>query len=336
MPAILVDGLCKTYRSFRKAPGLMGAVRSLIWREHVLREAVRDISFVIEEGEVVGFLGPNGAGKTTTLKMLSGILHPSKGRAEVLGFTPSQRAFAYLRQISMVMGQKSMLWHEIPTYDTLLVHKEIYRLDDGSFRRNLDELVELLAVEDLLRVPVRNLSLGERMKMELLAALLHQPRVLFLDEPTIGLDVVSQARLRGFLRELNRKFGTTIMLTSHYMDDIQALCQRVLLIDHGQLRFDGSLNELVMQSSPYKLLNVTFANTPPSSQALATLDPRISQRPSDDPLRLNLAVPRELIAETTALLLRMGQVADVGIEDVPIEEVIGALFTGQEQIGVAA
>jgi ABC-2 type transport system ATP-binding protein len=325
MPVIVAQNLSKTYRSYRKDPGLWGALKSLVRRETLERPAVVDVSFTIDEGEIVGFLGPNGAGKTTTLKMLSGILYPTSGSVTVLGYTPSRREFAYLHDISMVMGQKTLLWHAIPAMDTLLVHKEMYRLSAATFRRNIDELATMLDVTHLLHLPVRNLSLGERMKMELLTALVHRPRVLFLDEPTIGLDVVAQQRLRAFLRDLNRQHGTTIMLTSHYMDDIQALCQRVLLIHHGRLGFDGPLAALVAQTSPHKLLNTVFV-TPISQEALADALPGLVLRPVDDPARVSLSVPREQVADVTARLLRLGQVADVSIEEIPVEEVISAVF----------
>lgn len=328
MPAIVAQNLSKTYRSYRKDPGLWGAFKSLVRRETLERPAVIDVSFTIDEGEMVGFLGPNGAGKTTTLKMLSGILYPTAGSATVLGSTPSRREFAYLRDISMVMGQKTVLWHAIPAMDTLLVHKEMYRIPEAAFRRNVDELSSMLDVTHLLHLPVRNLSLGERMKMELLAALVHRPRMLFLDEPTIGLDVVAQQRLRSFLRELNRQQGTTIMLTSHYMDDIQALCQRVLLIDHGRLGFDGALTALVAQTSPHKLLNTVFA-TPVPEAMLAHALPGLELRQVDDPARVSLSVPREQVADVTARLLQLGQVVDVSIEEIPVEEVISAVFQGE-------
>ena len=232
----------------------------------------------------------------------------------------------------MVMGQKTLLWHAIPAMDTLLVHKEMYRLSEPTFRRNVDELATMLDVSHLLHLPVRNLSLGERMKMELLTALVHRPRMLFLDEPTIGLDVVAQQRLRSFLRDLNRQYGTTIMLTSHYMDDIQALCQRVMLIDHGRLGFDGALATLVAQTSPHKLLNTVFAAPVPEA-ILASALSGLEIRQVDDPARVSLSVPREQVADVTARLLRLGQVVDVSIEEIPVEEVISAVFQRSQESG---
>ncbi|HEU5315426.1 MAG TPA: ATP-binding cassette domain-containing protein [Chloroflexota bacterium] len=239
MAAIEAVDLTKTYTYHVKAPGLTGSLQSLFRRRTLTRTAVDGVTFSIQAGEVVGFIGPNGAGKTTTLKMLSGLLHPSGGEARVLDFTPHERRHAMLKRIALVMGQKSLLYHDLPAMEILLLHKEIYDLPDAAFRRNLDNLAALLDVTHLLGVQVRKLSLGERMKLELLAALIHRPDVLFLDEPTIGLDVFAQQRVRDFLRRLNAELGTTVLLTSHYFDDIRALCPRVLVIHHGALQYDG-------------------------------------------------------------------------------------------------
>ena len=325
MAAIQVVDLAKTYRYHRKAPGLIGSIKSLFRREMLEKEAVDGVSFAVDPGEVVGFLGPNGAGKTTTLKMLSGLLYPTGGTALVLGHVPFRREHAFLRKITLVMGQKGMLWWDIPAMETLLVHKELYSLADADFRRTVDELAEMLEVAHLLHVQVRKLSLGERMKMELLAALVHRPEVLFLDEPTIGLDVVSQQRVRDFLRQLNRRFGTTILLTSHYMDDIEELCPRVLVIDQGRLHFDGALSRLIEEAAPEKLVTAVFAE-PPAPEALAGALDGLAPRPSDDPLRLNLTVPRDQVAEVAGRLLRAGRVADLSIEEVPVEEIIREMF----------
>ncbi len=240
MAAIEVADLSKTYTYHHKAPGLRGSLESLVRRRTLEKRAVDGVSFAVERGEVVGFLGPNGAGKTTTLKMLCGLLYPTAGTARVLGHTPHRRELAFLRRIALVMGQKNLLWHDLPALEMLLVHKELYDLPAADFRRNLEELIELLGVGQLLDVQVRKLSLGERMKMELLTALIHRPEVLFLDEPTIGLDLGSQQRVREFLQRLNRELGTTILLTSHYMEDIRHLCPRAVVIDQGRIRFDGA------------------------------------------------------------------------------------------------
>ena len=322
--AIAVADLSKTYRYYRKAPGLRGSLAGLLRREMLETHAVAGVSFAIEAGEIVGFLGPNGAGKTTTLKMLCGLLYPSGGQATVLGHTPARRDPAFLRQISLVMGQKTMLWWDLPTMETLLLHKEMYGLSNAAFDRNLRDLADILEVSDLLRVQVRKLSLGERMKMELLAALIHRPAVLFLDEPTIGLDVVSQQRVRDFLRQVNRE-GTTILLTSHYVDDIEQLCPRVLVIDHGRLYFDGTLSGLVERAAPYKLLSAVFAEVI-SREAIAAALCGLEPRPTDNPLHLKLAVPREQVADVAGRILRLGRVADLSVEEVPVEEIIREIF----------
>ncbi|MBI3973032.1 MAG: ATP-binding cassette domain-containing protein [Chloroflexi bacterium] len=328
MAAIDVAGLSKTYTFHRKAPGLRGSLQSLFRRETLQTRAVDGVTFAIEPGEIVGFLGPNGAGKTTTLKMLSGLLYPSGGQVSVLGHTPFRRDPAFLRQITLVMGQKSLLWHDLPALEMLLLHKEIYDLSDAEFSRNLAELSELLGVAHLLRVQVRKLSLGERMKLELMTALIHRPRVLFLDEPTIGLDVVSQQRVRDFLRQLNREMGTTILLTSHYMDDIQELCPRVLLIDHGRLHFDGPLSTLVEQAAPDKLVTAVYAE-PLDEAAIASVEALGQCRRQDtlDPLRLRLRVPRQHVPAVAGHMLRLGRVADLSIEDIPVEEIIRGIFS---------
>ncbi len=332
--AIEVEGLSKTYAYHHKEPGLRGSLRSLFRRRILERRAVDGISFRIETGEVVGFLGPNGAGKTTTLKMLSGLLYLTSGHAEVLGHTPSRREPEYLRQIALVMGQKSMLWWDIPAMETLLLHKEMYDLPDKEFRATVRELGEMLDVGHLLGVQVRKLSLGERMKMELLVALVHRPKVLFLDEPTIGLDVVSQQRVREFLSELNRREGTTVLLTSHYMDDVEALCPRVLVIDQGRIHFDGALTELVESTAPEKLVTVVFAQPVPGDELAAALG-GVELIPTEDPLRVRLSVPRERVAGVTAGIVRLGGVADLTIQDVPVEEIVRRVFTasGREVAG---
>ncbi len=324
--AVAVVDLTKTYRYHRKEPGVRGSLRSLVRRRMLETRAVEGVSFRIEAGDIVGFLGPNGAGKTTTLKMLCGLLYPSAGRVSVLGHTPARREPAYLRRIALVMGQKNMLWWDIPAMETLLLHKEMYDLPDGQFRRGVDELADLLDVAHLLRVQVRKLSLGERMKMELLVALVHQPEILFLDEPTIGLDVVSQQRVRDFLRRLNRERGTTILLTSHYMADIEELCPRVLLIDHGRLGYDGSLSALVEQAAPHKLLRAVYLHPLPPEHVASALNGLLPARPSDDPLTLSLSVPREQVAEAVSRLLGLGPMADLSIEEVPIEEIVRGIF----------
>ncbi|HEV8638451.1 MAG TPA: ATP-binding cassette domain-containing protein [Chloroflexota bacterium] len=343
MPSIEAHDLAKLFQYHQKEPGLAGSIRALFHRQTLERVAVDGVSFAVEPGEFVGFLGPNGAGKTTTLKMLCGLLHPSRGEARVLGHVPSRREHAFLRQIALVMGQKGMLWWDLPAIEMLLVQQDLYGLPDREFRRSLDELAEMLEVGHLLGVQVRKLSLGERMKMELLAALIHRPRVLFLDEPTIGLDLISQGRVRDFLRRLNREQGTTILLTSHYMGDIEELCRRVIVINQGRLYFDGALARLVEQAAPSKLVTAVFAEPPPlpgpdagqlgrpghlphrDTPPGSALDAAELQ-PTDDPHRLVLRVPRARVADVASQLLHLGQVVDLTIEEVPVEEIVRGIF----------
>src|SRR5438874_1778834 len=256
MPVIEVEGLSKSFRTYKKKPGLAGAIRGLFHREYEMTVAVKDVSFTLEEGELVGFLGPNGAGKTTTLKMLSGLLYPTSGAARVLGYVPWERKDGYRRQFALLLGQKNQLWWDLPARESLELNAKIYGIPRDSFERTVADMTELLTVKDKLNVMVRELSLGERMKMELIASLLHEPKVLFLDEPTIGLDVVSQKTVREFLREHNARHKTTILLTSHYMTDIQALCQRVIIIDRGTIFFDGRLTEVLDRFADSKLVTI--------------------------------------------------------------------------------
>src|SRR5437588_3130068 len=256
MSVIEVQGLTKSFRTYKKNPGLSGAIKGLFHREYEMTLAVKDVSFSIDEGELVGFLGPNGAGKTTTLKMLSGLLYPTSGSAKVLGYVPWERKDGYRRQFALLLGQKNQLWWDLPARESLELNAKIYGIPKDSFERTVAEMTALLTVEDKLNVMVRELSLGERMKMELIASLLHEPKVLFLDEPTIGLDVVSQKTVREFLRQHNAKRKTTILLTSHYMADIQELCERVIIIDHGTIFFDGKLSEVLDRFADFKLVTI--------------------------------------------------------------------------------
>src|SRR6266702_1899054 len=260
MPVIEVQGLTKTFRTYKKRPGFIGALKGLFHRQHELTYAVKEVGFKVEEGELVGFLCPNGAGKTTTLKMLSGLLFPTRGEVRVLGRVPWKREAELLSAITLVMVNRSQLIWDIPAADSLRVLQEIFQLPEQRYRRSLGELVDLLDLEPLLHKPVRNLSLGERMKVEFAAALIHQPCVLFLDEPTIGLDVTMQARIRHFVAEYNRRTGATILLTSHYMDDVVALCKRVIVIHRGRLLYDGALAGLAERMAPYKLIRVTLSD----------------------------------------------------------------------------
>lgn len=258
MADIEVKNLSRIYEYYRKQQGLLGSLVSLFYREKLYAEAVKNISFSIDSGEIVGFLGPNGAGKTTTLKMLSGILHPTSGQVNVLGHVPAEREKKYQKQFALVMGQKNQLIQDLPAIETFTVNKEIYEIADEEFKENLDELIGLFGIKDILDVQVRKLSLGQRMKCELVAALLHKPKVLFLDEPTIGLDVVAQKNIRDFIRKYNQEKKTTIILTSHYMEDIKELCERVIIINLGKIIYDGKLDDLIKKHATHKVLKVVF------------------------------------------------------------------------------
>jgi len=318
---ILVRNLYKTYRVPEREAGLVASIKGLARRTSRDVEAVRGVSFQVAAGEMVGFLGPNGAGKTTTLKMLSGLLYPTAGEARVLGFRPWERSAEYLRRISMVLGNKSQMLWDIPPLDTFQVLGEIYRVPPAEFRQTLDELVALLAMEDLLGKPVRNLSLGERMKCELVAGLLHRPEVLFLDEPTLGLDVTMQGRLRRFLADYNRRSGVTAILTSHYMADVVALCPRVILIHQGQLLYDGELQGLAGRLAPFKLIRVAL-----SRPGLAFEPPPGVEIIERENGRLVLRVARAEAPALTAHLLQALPVADLAVEDPPIEAVIDQVY----------
>lgn len=319
--AVEVRGLRKTYTSYRKAPGFLGSVKSLFRREAVVTEAVKGIDFDIAKGELVGFLGPNGAGKTTTLKMLSGILYPTSGEARVLGYVPWERKPEMQRRFSIVMGQKSQLWWDLPAMESLVLNKEIYSISDADFRRNLDELAGLLEVGNLLDVPVRKLSLGERMKAELVASLLHKPEVLFLDEPTIGLDVSSQLAIRQFLERYNRENGTTIILTSHYMEDVEALCRRVIVINKGEKVYDGSLESMVREASDHKVLTVTFTSQVGRKDLEA-----LGEIKEYAPQRVVLHVPRVDSKAVAAKMLTSMPVDDVLIDEPDVEDVVRRMF----------
>ncbi len=322
---IQVRNLCKTYRVPEREAGLLASLKGLVRRTYRDVDAVSNICFDVAAGEMVGFIGPNGAGKTTTLKMLSGLLHPSAGQATVLGHTPWERRPAYLQRISMVMGNKSQMLWDIPPLETFDVLAQIYRVPPAKYRQTLAELVALLDMEELLARPVRNLSLGERMKCELIAGLLHCPQVLFLDEPTLGLDVSMQGRLRRFLGEYNRRSGVTVILTSHYMADVVALCPRVILIHHGQLLYDGELKGLARQLAPFKLVRVTLSNGaggPPAAPPLPAGVDVVEQENG----RLTLRVANDQAPALTAHLLNTLPVADLAVEDPPIDAVIDQVY----------
>ncbi|MBM3209101.1 ATP-binding cassette domain-containing protein [Candidatus Shapirobacteria bacterium] len=325
MPVIEVKSLKKFYQVHKKEPGLIGSLKSLVARKYEDVKAVDNISFEIEEGELVGFIGPNGAGKTTTLKCLSGLLYPTAGVVSVLDFNPWDRKAAFLKQISLVMGQKNQLWWDLPAMETFILNKEIYEVPETQFEETLGELVKLLEVEDVLKIQVRKLSLGQRMKCELIAALLHSPKVLFLDEPTIGLDVVMQKKIRDFIKEYNRRKKSTIILTSHYMGDVKELCQRVIIIDKGKIVFDGQLSEIVEKYADHKVLSVVFGKE---------IDPKklseIGEVKEYSFPKAVISVRREAVSVAAAELLQHFPVADLNVEEVPIEDIIREVFSGKD------
>ncbi|MCA9872680.1 MAG: ATP-binding cassette domain-containing protein, partial [Anaerolineales bacterium] len=320
-----VQNLSKTYRVPQRQSGLGAALRSLVQREYLEVTAVTSLSFTIRPGEMVGFIGPNGAGKTTTLKMLAGLLHPTSGTAVVAGYTPWERRPEYLRRISMVLGNKSQMLWDIPPLDTFHVLGEIYSIDKRELQSTLDELTAILDMEELLTKPVRNLSLGERMKCELVAALLHRPSVLFLDEPTLGLDVSMQRRLRQFIADTNRRTGATMILTSHYMADVAELCPRVILIHHGRLLYDGLLGQLSEQLAPFKLIRLALDRENSSSEWRDRL-PEDTAVLNPDPANLTLRVPRRETSALTAHLLNTLPVVDLSVENPPLEAVIDQIY----------
>lgn len=304
---ILVDHLSKTYAVTKKQEGLLGSLKGLVKPMYEEKKAVTDVSFVIDEGELVGFIGPNGAGKTTTLKMLSGLLYPTSGSVRVLGFDPWVRQYDFLRQISLVMGQKNQLWWDLPAVESFNLARDIYDIPSNVYKKTLNELVEMLEIGDILNVQVRKLSLGQRMKAELVAALIHSPKILYLDEPTIGLDVVMQQSMRGFLKTYNQKGDGSIILTSHYMDDVKELCKRVIIIDQGAILYDGLLSDVIAKFSKHKIIEVITASGKTQTHK----------------------VLRSKVAETAAQLLKDTAVVDINIKEVEIEDVIRQVFAGK-------
>ncbi len=308
MHTIIAENLTKDYQVQQKRPGLLGSITDLFSPQYEEKSAVKGVSFVIDEGELVGFIGPNGAGKTTTLKMLSGLLYPNSGQVRVLGFDPWKREYSFLRQISLVMGQKNQLWWDLPAIESFNLARDIYGISDSKYKQTLHKLVDMLDISSVLNVQVRKLSLGQRMKAELVAALIHNPKILYLDEPTIGLDVVMQQSLRQFLKEYNQNSEGSILLTSHYMDDVKELCKRVIIIDQGQILYDGLLSDVIAKFSKHKIIEVIAG-----SGQITTYK-----------------VLRGQVAQKAANLLKDPSIVDINVKEVEIEDVIRSVFAGHK------
>ncbi len=323
MVAIQVNNLKKYYQIYKKEPGLTGSFKSFFNRKYEDIKAVDGISFNIEEGELIGFIGPNGAGKTTTLKCLTGLLYPTSGEVSVLGYEPFKRNYKFLRQISLVMGQKNQLWWDLPPMESFLLNKEIYGIPDGEFKKGLNDLVSLLDASEFLEVPVKKLSLGQRMKCELISSLIHKPKMLFLDEPTIGLDVVMQKNLRDFIKQYNKTNNATVILTSHYMIDVETLCKRVIIINHGKVLFDGKLANLVRRYADEKLISVILKKEIDVEKIGKIAEVKKYKYPE-----LVLSVPSEKISVVTSKLLDILKIDDLNIEEQDVEGVIRKIFMG--------
>jgi ABC-2 type transport system ATP-binding protein len=325
MPIIQATNLTKSYQVHQKIPGVLGSLRGLFAREYTQVKAVADLSFSIDPGELVGFIGPNGAGKTTTLKMLSGLLYPTKGTVRVLGHNPWLREQSFLKQISLVMGQKNQLWWDLPAIESFNLARDIYNIPGSKYKQTLHTLVDMLAIGDVLNVQVRKLSLGQRMKAELVAALIHEPKVLFLDEPTIGLDVVMQKTMRTFIKEYNKEYQGAILLTSHYMDDVKELCKRVIVIDHGKLLYDGLLMDLVHKYAKNKVIEVIL-----DDKDLGKANKFPGYKSTHDS-RATFIVPRTQVAATASKLLSTFTVTDIVIKEPEIEDVIRTVFNNNNK-----
>ena len=321
MAVIRVEHLKKEFEYYKNGTGLQGSLHNLFHREMLKKEAVKDISFSVERGEMIGLLGPNGAGKTTTLKMLSGILFPTAGEVEIDGYIPWERKNAFKRRFSIVMGQKNQLWWDLPASDSFYLNKCIFDVPDGEYRRTVEELSELLDVKDLMNVQVRRLSLGERMKMEILAALIHRPDILFLDEPTIGLDILSQQKIRDFLKTYNEQTKTTVILTSHYMRDIEELCRRAVIINQGQLVYDGTLADINHRMGDRKPLSLKSIEPVPREHL--SLFGRVREYHGREAV---LEVPKGKIKETASAILSLLPVEDFTVTEIPLEESIALFF----------
>lgn len=320
LKAIKVNELCKQFDYYEKQQGLQGSLKNLFSRKKLVKEAVQNLSFSIEQGEIVGFLGPNGAGKTTSLKMLSGILYPTSGEADVLGYTPWQRKNEFKRQISIIMGQKNQLWWDLPAIESMYLNKQIYEISDADYKKRLYEMTELLGVDSLLNIQVRRLSLGERMKMEIIAALLHQPKILFLDEPTIGLDIISQKNIRTFLKKYNQEEGVTILLTSHYMDDISDLCKRSIIINHGNVIYNDNTDKIGQLMGNKKIIKLKLSKPMKDDFSKYGL---VKEQLDDE---VTIEAKKENINEIISELIKNYSLLDFSIEDLPIEDGIALLY----------
>jgi ABC-2 type transport system ATP-binding protein len=325
MPTVTVHNLSKYYQVHKKEPGMIGSFKALFKRTYTEVKAAHDISFTLEPGELVGFIGPNGAGKTTTLKCLAGLLYPSSGSVDVLGYTPFERKKEFLKQVSIVMGQKNQLWWDLPAIESFNLHKEIFEIPDKQFSDTLHTLTEMLDVKEFLNIQVRKLSLGQRMKMELIAGLIHSPKVLFLDEPTIGLDVVMQKKLREFIKNYNQQYNATIILTSHYMDDVKELCKRVILINEGRVIFDNTLDSLIKTVANHKLLTMILEK-PIEKKILETIG---TVKEYEFP-KVVLSVDRNAVVEKAILAMKICAISDINIEEQKIEDIIREVFTKKD------
>ncbi len=318
---IQIQNLSKIYTSHVKEPGFLGSLKSLVNRKIIEKKAVNDVSFEIGEGEFVGLIGENGAGKTTLIKMLSGIIFPTSGDAKVLGFRPWERKNEYKKNFSVIMGQKNQLWWDLPAHDSFLLLKDIYEIEDSAFKKRLGYLTETLGMQNNLNTQVRKLSLGERMKAEIIAALLHSPKIVYLDEPTIGLDVIAQESIRKFLKEYNEDYKTTIILTSHYMDDIEALCERVVIMDNGKKQFDGKLSGVIEKYANEKIITLNFADEVEES-SLSKFGTVVSLKQSQVEIKVNRKNSTQIAGE----LLKNYEITDINIRDISVEEIVRNIF----------
>lgn len=322
---IEVNNLSRHFQQYQKIPGLKGSIKSLFTRDHKTIKAVDNISFDIEPGERVGFIGPNGAGKTTTLKMLSGLLHPTSGDLQVLGYKPYKRQNEFKKKFSIVLGQKSQLWWDLPAIETIKLNKLIYEVPDAQFKKDLDFMAEIMEIKDILNVQVRKLSLGQRMKCELLASIIHRPQIMFLDEPTIGLDVVMQKRIRDFFKDYNQRFGTTLLLTSHYMEDVKEVCDRLIIINKGKLIYDGVLNDLIHKYAKNKFLKLIF------DQQITQADmEKFGKVQEATDFSATLCVPRENHTDIATVIMKKFKVTDLDIQEEKLEDIIRLIFNDKE------